>query len=149
MSDDTNLDLGEDTSFGDEEIVFLTLSDVIELHEDSIKLYSPGESLHILDRNLLESAVMMPQQTFDGQYIYPPFTQMAATYVFGLARNHAFENGNKRVAYAACSTFLNINGFRLNLTQDEATDLTLGIISHSLTRDDVVETLDRAIEEQY
>lgn len=131
----------------DEEIVFLTMDNVIELHRDSIALYSPGESLFISSPSLLESAVMTPRQTFDGEYLYATFTQMAAAYAFGLALNHAFENGNKRIAFAACSTFLNINGFRLNLSQDEATELILGIVKHYLTRDNVVEILDHAIEE--
>lgn len=133
----------------DDEIVFLSIENVIELHRNSIALYSPGESLFISSPNLLGSAVMTPRQTFEGEYLYTTFTQMAAAYAFGLALNHAFENGNKRIAFASCSTFLNINGFKLNFSQDEATELILGIVKHDLTRDNVVEILDQAIEELF
>ena len=131
----------------DDEVVFLTVDNVIKLHQDVIKLYSPGESLRISSPKLLDSATMTPQQTFGGEYLYSTFAEMAAAYAFGLALNHAFENGNKRVAFAACSTFLNMNGFRLNLSQDEATELTFGIVEHLLTRENVVEILDHVIEE--
>ena len=149
MSINTSLGLVEDIFVADEEVVFLTVDDVIQLHQEAIKQHSPGESLYVLSRNLLESAVLAPGQTFDGVHIYPTFTQMAAAYAWGLSLNHAFENGNKRVAFAACSTFLNMNGFRLNLSQDEATNLILGIVDHSLTRDDIAEVLNHAIEELY
>lgn len=116
-----SLSLAESVSVADEEVIFLTMDDVLKLHEEAIKQHSPSESLYVLSRNLLESAVLAPGQTLDGVYIYSTFIQMAAAYAGGLCLNHAFENGNKRVAFAACSTFLNMNGFRLNLSQDEAT----------------------------
>jgi death-on-curing protein len=88
---------------------------------------------------------MAPRQTFGGQYLYRALTEMAAAYLIGLALNHAFENGNKRVAFAACSVFLRVNGYRLTLTQDEAVDLTLRVISHELSREEVVQILEDGI----
>jgi len=130
-----------------EEIWFLSVEQVIDLHVESIRRHSPTESLAIRDTGLLESAVMTPQQTFGGEFLYETITAMAAAYLIGLSGNHAFENGNKRVAFAACSTFLRMNGWRLTLSQDEAVDLTLRVVNHQLSRDAVIELLDNAIEQ--
>lgn len=137
--------LADDTVFDDDEdVVFLTIAQVINLHEDGIRLYSPTESLNILDQGRLESAVLTPQQTFEGRYFYQSLTEMATAYLIGLTLNHAFENGNKRIGFAACSTFFRLNGYRLTLSQDEAVDLTLRLISHELSREDAVRVLANA-----
>ena len=122
----------------EDDLIFLTVAQVIELHEEGIKRFSPTESLTLLDKGLLESAVMTPQQTFGGRYLYQTPPEMAAAYLVGLTLNHAFQNGNKRIGFAACSTFLRLNGYRLTLGQDEAVSLTLRLISHELTREDVI-----------
>ena len=139
--------MAEGTVFDDdEEVIFLTIAQVINLHEDAIRHYSSTESLRILDQGLLESAVLTPQQTFEGYYFYQTLPEMAAAYLIGLTLDHAFENGNKRIGLAACSTFLRLNGYRLTLTQNEAVDLTLRLISHELSREDVVRILENATE---
>lgn len=128
------------------EIVFLTVEQVIALHAEAIQRYAPQESRHILDRGLLESSVMAPRQTWDGDYIYPTVTAMAAQYLFGINQNHAFENGNKRVAFAACSTFLQMNGYQLTLTEQEAANLTLDVAAHRIEKEDVIAALENAIK---
>ncbi len=128
-----------------QDIQFLTLEQIRILHEEGIKRYSPTESVTILNQGYLESAVATPQQTFGGVYLYQSLTEMAVAYLVGLACNHAFENGNKRVAFAACSTFLRMNGYQLTLTQEEATELTMGIVTRTLTREDAVRIINSAI----
>ena len=134
-----------DDAWSENGIVFLEREEVQILHADSIKLFSPQESLNIINDGALRSAVSTPSQTFDGSFLYQSLTEMAAAYLIGLACNHAFENGNKRVAFAACSTFLRMNGYRLTLTQDEAVDLTLRVVTHGIERATVVEILEDAI----
>lgn len=138
--------MADEGVYGEDDVVFLTVDQVISLHKEGIRRYSPTESLNVLDKGLLESAVMTPQQTFGGQYLYQTLPEMAAAYLVGLTLNHAFENGNKRIGLATCSTFLRLNGYRLTLSQDEAVDLTQRLISHELTREDVVDTLRNAID---
>jgi death-on-curing protein len=142
----TNLDGVIDEASMDD-IAFLTVEQVIRLHEEITRQFSPTETLYVRDQGLLESAVMVPQQTFEGAYLYKNLVEMASAYLIGLAQNHAFENGNKRVAFAACSEFLRMNGYMLRLTEDEAVDLTLRVIAHALDREDVVMILGHAIEE--
>ena len=81
-----------------------------------------------------------------GAYLYGSIAEMAGAYLIGLAQNHAFENGNKRVAYATCSTFLRMNGFKLILTQDEAVQLTFDVVNHKIDRETLAEYLDKALE---
>lgn len=126
--------LTEDEASG-EEIDFLSVADVRELHAESVRRFSPGESLALRAPGLLESAVLNPQQTFGGEYVHRSLAEMAAAYVVGIALNHAFENGNKRAAFAACAVFLRMNGYRLTLTQDEAVALILNVMAHTRDRD--------------
>jgi death-on-curing protein len=130
----------------DDDTVFLTVEQVIEIHHAAVKRYSPGESFRIRDEGLLNSAVMTPQQTFDGYNIYENILEMATAYLFGLALNHPFENGNKRVGFAVCSVFLRMNEYRLILSQNEAVDLTFGVINHSLSRENVADILENPID---
>ena len=129
-----------------ENVEFLTIEQVKWLHEEAIRRCSPKESLAIRDRGLLESAVMSPQATWGGAFLYSSVVEMAAAYLISLNQNHAFENGNKRVAFSACSTFLRMNGLRLTLSQNEAVGITLAIASHKMEREEAVALLEGAVE---
>jgi death on curing protein len=131
----------------DENLAFLTVEDVKELHEALIRQFSPRESLTLLDAGRLESAVMAPQQSFGGNYLYQSLAEMATAYLIGLALNHPFENGNKRVAFAACSMFLRMNGYRLTLTQDEAVELTLNVVNRHWDRDKACQVIEDGMAE--
>lgn len=82
---------------------------VLLLHSESLAEH--GGSSGIRDRGLFESALARPRNLF----AYQPdadTAQLAAAYGFGLARNHAFVDGNKRIAFIAMTLFLRLNGFR-------------------------------------
>jgi len=55
--------------------------------------------------------------------LHPTIAEQAAAYLYHIARNHPFIDGNKRSAFAVMDTFLRLNGFSLNLTDDRAGDL--------------------------
>ena len=88
---------------------FLNVADVLEIHEEQILAY--GGIRGIRDNGLLESAVMMPQASFGGEYLHNGLFEMAAAYAFHVAENQPFLDGNKRTALVACLVFLDINGF--------------------------------------
>jgi death-on-curing protein len=95
---------------------WLTVSQVFMLHAESLRLFGgrPG----IRDQSLLESALARPQQLLAyGED--PSLFELAAEYGYGLARNHAFVDGNKRVALLAIRVFLYINGFLFHPDQIE------------------------------
>ena len=71
-----------------------------------------GGARGLRDEGLLDSALARPQNIL-AYYPAPAIAELAAAYAFGLAKNHAFVDGNKRIAFAAADVFLRINGWRL------------------------------------
>jgi death-on-curing protein len=88
------------------EPVFLSLDEVLEIHEQQIERY--GGSAGLGDAALLESAVATPQATFGGEFLHPSVPAMAAAYLFHFCQEHAFIDG-KRVGANAALTFLLMN----------------------------------------
>lgn len=111
---------------------FLGLEEVLALHSEQVALY--GGSAGVRDLGLLESAVATPSATFDGSYLHATLPEMAAAYLFHLAQNHPFVDGNKRIAAAATYMFLFLNGFDLACTEDELVELVLGVASGRTTK---------------
>jgi death on curing protein len=99
----------------------LPLEFVLELHVDQIKTYG---GLHgIRDLAGLESALEQPWLEVFGQALHPSVELRAAAIVFHISRNHPFLDGNKRVAWACMETFLMLEGFVLEISDDDAYDL--------------------------
>jgi len=116
-------------------IRFLGLEEVLALHADQIERY--GGSAGVRDLGLLESAVAAPESSFGGGYLHGSLPEMAAAYLFHLAQNHAFVDGNKRVAAAAMIMFVYLNDHDLECDEDELVDLTLGVATGTKTKADV------------
>ena len=74
---------------------FLTLEEVLEIHDDQINRY--GGASGIRDFGLLESALAQPQTIFGGSLLHTDLFEMAAAYFFHIIQNHPFMDGNKRV----------------------------------------------------
>ena len=77
------------------------------------QLAEHGGSNGIRDEGLLESALTRPVNLHAYGNPPPTLAELAASYAFGIARNHPFVDGNKRVAYVVCHLFLRLNGKRL------------------------------------
>lgn len=92
---------------------YLTFADVIAIHADLIERY--GGSAGLRDAGLLEAALFRPQTGY-----YADLVEEAAALWESLAQNHAFVDGNKRIAFAATYTFLAINGIELRASADSA-----------------------------
>jgi len=96
---------------------FLSLDEVLEIHQQQIKIY--GGSPGVRDPAALESAVATPQATFEGEFLHPSIPAMAAAYLFHLCQNHPCIDGNKRAGANAAITFLLVNDWDLALGSDE------------------------------
>jgi len=120
-----------------EDIVFLDVDEVIELHASQLELFGGGAGLR--DQGLLESAVAQPQASFGGHLAHDGLFAMAAAYLFHLVSNHPFVDGNKRIALTAAEVFLLLNGHRLKATNVELERLTMGVADGSLSKDAVTE----------
>jgi death on curing protein len=100
------------------------------IHADNLARY--GGAAGVRSDELIESALARPRNRF----AYEPETtlaELAASYLYGLAKNHGYIDGNKRIAFSAASSFLKSNGIRLTATQDEAYELVLGVVEGRCT----------------
>jgi death on curing protein len=112
---------------------YLSLGEVVELHRRVVAQAGGASGL----RNLgaLESAVAQPRATFGGADLYPTLAAKAAALGYSLALNHAFVDGNKRVAHAALETFLVLNGYELAAEVDEGEQVMLALAAGAISRE--------------
>ena len=106
--------------------LFVTKPLVLRIHDAQIAQH--GGDPGVRDEGLLESALAQPQAGFGGEYLHKDLFEMAAAYLFHLANNHAFVDGNKRTGLAVALTFLRGNGYRVTGEDTELADLVLEMI---------------------
>lgn len=106
-------------------MIRLTKKQVLMLHTQLIK--ETGGSDGIRNNGLLDSALESPFQSFGGDELYPSIQAKAARLCYGLVKNHAMIDGNKRIGVHVMLVFLAVNGYELEYTQKELYDLTLGV----------------------
>jgi death-on-curing protein len=100
------------------------------IHQAQIREH--GGTLGVRDEGLLESALARPQHKFK----YTPkadWAVLAAAYAFGLAKNHGFVDGNKRVAFMAAYVFLGLNGYDLDADEPEVVVAMEGVAASTMT----------------
>ncbi len=101
---------------------------LVILHDESLAEH--GGASGIRDEGLLDSALARPLNLL--AYGDPDLAELAAAYGVGLAKNHAFVDGNKRVAFLAVGLFLALNGYRLVVSQADATLAVLAVASSEM-----------------
>ena len=92
--------------------IWLDIAVIYAVHDE--QLAEHGGSAGVRDAGLLESALAKPQNL--AAYGHPDVIALAASYGFGIARNHPFIDGNKRTAFVAVELFLDLNGYELTAT---------------------------------
>jgi death-on-curing protein len=122
-----------------------TIDAVVAIHAEVLAAH--GGSPGLRSRELLESAVAAPQATMMGVPMISDPIEIAAAYLFYLCSNHAFVDGNKRVALATCLVFLSENGLLNNeeLDADDWENLTLAVAAGVLSRNEVTERLRKLV----
>ncbi len=94
------------------------------------------------DEGLLDSALNRAQQLY--HYGTPNHFEMAAAYAHGIVKNHPFLDGNKRAGFVAAYTFLGINGWRLEASEEDAVLQTLALAAGELDADGYAAWLERS-----
>lgn len=117
------------------ECTFLSLSEVLEIHQDQITRYDG--SLGVRDLELLKSALGMPSASFGGEYLHTDIYEMTAAYLFHIVKNHPFIDGNKRVGAVAALVFLALNGYDFTAPQEKFADFVLSVAKGELDKADV------------
>ena len=103
--------------------VWLTREAVDIFHAE--QLAEHGGLAGLKDENALEAALARPLNK--ASYESPDVFDLAAAYLFELARNHPFSDGNKRTAFVAAYVFLRLNGYRVEATQGEIIAFVLSV----------------------
>lgn len=113
---------------------------VLALHHRQLVEHGGGPGIR--DPALLESALARPRHlaSYRGDADLPA---LAAAYAFGIARNHPFVDGNKRVAWVACRTFLALNGLTVPGVDDEKYVMMLGLAEGSVGEEEFAAWLRR------
>jgi len=129
-----------------EEIRHLSVAAVKAIHAEVLSAH--GGAAGLRDEALLESAVAATQATMMGQPLISDPIEIAAAYLFYLCRNHAFIDGNKRTALAACLVFLEQNELLSEdkLPTDEWEEFVLEIASSKLDRDATTRRLRKLVK---
>ncbi len=121
------------------EPAFLTVEEVLDLHDDQLRLFGGGSGIR--DRGALESAVAVPQTSFDGAFLHEDLFAMAAAYAFHIAENQPFVDGNKRTALNAALVFLDLNGWIVSDPRGDLYDAILGLADASFDKADLAKPL--------
>lgn len=106
-------------------MILLSREQILLLHKQLLD--STGGLDGVRDQTLLDSAVNAPFQKFDGNDLFPSIHQKAARLGYGLIKNHAFIDGNKRIGAHSMLVFLSLNGIELEYTQEELYGIILEI----------------------
>ena len=122
-------------------MIWITVEDVIRLHSQVIR--TTGGLDGIRDRNALESAMSAPLQTFGGEELFPDALGKIARLGYGLTRNHAFIDGNKRIGALVVQLLLKWNGYVLVLKTGELSDMFISIADGTSGEDDLLRWLQR------
>jgi death-on-curing protein len=115
---------------------------VLAVHRALIAEHGGAEGLR--DRGLFESALARPQNLLAYAAAPPSIFDLAASYAYGLSRNHCFVDGNKRIALTAALVFLELNGWRLKAPNEQKYLMTLGLASGQVSEVDFSAWLEAA-----
>ncbi|MEM9988917.1 MAG: type II toxin-antitoxin system death-on-curing family toxin [Pseudomonadota bacterium] len=119
------------------DIKWLTEPIVMAMHERS--LADHGGAAGLRDKGLLEGALAKPRHL--ASYGEPTLFDLAAAYVAGIGRAHAFVDGNKRTAFFAAYVFLGMNGYEIEADEAEAAAITIDVATGNLTEADFAKWL--------
>ncbi len=114
---------------------------VLLLHE--LMAQETGGSIGVRDEALLESALEGAFATFDGKELYPTKEEKAARLGFTLVSNHAFVDGNKRIGLYVMLTFLEVNGIRVECSDEEIVRIGFSLAEGSMGYEELLDWIKR------
>ena len=117
--------------------LFLDMDHIMRLHRSLIKQYGGTEGVR--DVGLLQSAIAMPQASYDGEFLHGDIFEMAAAYLYHITQNHPFLDGNKRAGAAASIVFLAINDIQIDNDEEGLVALTLSVATGQAGKNQIAE----------
>ncbi|SHJ97382.1 death on curing protein [Clostridium cavendishii DSM 21758] len=113
----------------------ITYSDLLYIHEKTIVAH--GGSKGIRDAELIKSALELSLSTFGGEELYKTIEEKISVTSYSLIKNHGFIDGNKRVGIVALRLLCKINNINLKYTQNELTNLGLGVAAGNIDKEQI------------
>ena len=118
-------------------MIILSKEQILKLHAGLIS--ATGGSVGIRDEGMLDLALNNPFQSFGGKELYPSIQAKAARLCFGLVKNHAMLDGNKRLGAHVMLVFLALNGYELSYGQKELSDVILALASGDIGEKEILQ----------
>ncbi len=115
----------------------LSKEQILKLHASLIE--ATGGSGGVRDEGMLDLALNNPFQSFGGMELYPSIQAKAARLCFGLVKNHAMLDGNKRLGAHVMLVFLALNGYELSYSQKELSDVILALASGDIGEKEILQ----------
>lgn len=113
------------------EPLWITFEQAIAIHSRQLRRF--GGAAGLRDEGMLRSALERPINKWT--YEQAPLAELAAAYAFGLAKNHAFVDGNKRIAFMAMMVFLHKNGIPLTPDPAQSTKIMLALAAGEVSEE--------------
>jgi death on curing protein len=126
------------------ELEWLDTSIVLDIHAEQLALFGGADGVR--DPGLLESALARPLNKF--AYGETSLAVLAASYAFGIVRNHPFVDGNKRTGFATMIVFLGLNGVELEVAPEIATAVFLSLAAGEITEDQLTRWISDNVEKK-
>lgn len=117
-----------------DEPVWVSKRAILAMHREQLAEHGGSDGLR--DETLLDSALAKPQNVL-AYSDEPDIVRLAASYAFGIARNHPFIDGNKRTALVASFTFLGRNGWKISASKEDIYFTFLHLAEGILNEDDL------------
>ena len=117
---------------------------MIKFSKEKVKLLhrlmaeATGGSIGVRDEDLLDSAIESAFASFDGVDLYPTKEEKAAKLGHSLISNHAFVDGNKRIGVYVMLSFLELNGIRIDASDEDVVTLGLCTAEGTMTKEDIL-----------
>ena len=118
-------------------MIILSKEQILKLHANLIK--ATGGNVGIRDEGMLDLALNNPFQSFGGKELYPGIQAKAARLCFGLVKNHAMLDGNKRLGAHVMLVFMELNGYELSYSQKELSDVILALASGDIDEREILQ----------
>jgi len=120
-----------------EDLIWIKYTVVTEIHLRQIAEHGGLEGIR--DEGLLESALARPLNLVAYSEFTPDIASLAASYAYGLVKNHPFLDGNKRTSYVVMRTFLKLNGYDLKARDEEKYEVWIALASNNLSEEELGE----------
>ena len=117
-------------------MIGLDREQIILLHNAIYERYGGG--VGVLKEDMLDSALQAPFQTFGGEELIPDTKEKIVRLAFGLIKNHAFRDGNKRIGALVLITLLELNVYPVKATNAEFADIIMGVAASEKNEEDLI-----------